>query len=278
MIESMTTLSASECETLKADNRVVWGRMAATYATTFEVLTREAAPALLDSAGVGRGTDLLDVGTGPGTLVGPALGRGATVCAVDLSEPMVVAARARFPGVEVSLGDAHRLPYGDATFDAVTMGFCLHHIPAPEHALAEVRRVLRPGGRVAFAVWAPAPRLELFGMVFEVLGRLARLDGAPALQAPAIGEVPGDYEVLLEGAGFAHPSARIVDVAWELSDGSAVFEAFDGYFDLNHESERTREAIRAAFDAEVRARADLTGRARIANPAVVGSAQRQRPG
>src|SRR5262245_39519519 len=120
MIESMTTLSASECETLKAHNREVWGRMSATYATTFEALTREAAPVLLDSAGVGRGTELLDVGTGPGTLIGPALDRGAVVAAVDLSELMVVAARARHPGVEVSVGDAHQLPYPNVSFDAVT--------------------------------------------------------------------------------------------------------------------------------------------------------------
>ena len=270
----MTTNSASESETLKAHNREVWGRLAAVYSTTFETLTSEAAPALLDSAGVGRRTELLDVGTGPGTLIGPALNRGAAVCAVDLSELMVDVARTRHPGVEVHVGDAHQLPFPDSSFDAVTMGFCLHHIPEPVQALREARRVLRPGGRVAFAVWAAAPRLELFGMAFEVLARLASLDGAPTLQAPAIGEIASDYELLLESAGFENPTARIVEIAWELTGGGAVFEAFDRYFDLGGQSAASRQAIEAAFDAEVRQRADPSGRARIPNPAVVGSARR----
>jgi hypothetical protein len=108
-----------------------------------------------------------------------------------------------------------------------------------------------------------------------VLGRLASLEGAPALQAPAIGEIAADYETLLESAGFANPTARIVEIAWELTDGSAVFEAFDRYFDLGGETASSRRAIQAAFDAEVRQRAEPSGRARIPNPAVVGSARRR---
>ena len=107
-----------------------------------------------------------------------------------------------------------------------------------------------------------------------MLGRLASLDGAPTLQAPAIGEIAADYERLLESAGFENPTARIVEIAWELTDGGAVFEAFDRYFDLGGESASSRQAIEAAFDAEVRQRADPSGRARIPNPAVVGSARR----
>ncbi len=270
----MDTMSEVERETLKDHNREVWGRTAANYASAFEQLTIGAADALLDGAGVGRGTILLDVGTGPGTLIGPALDRGAMVRAVDLSEQMVQAARVRHPNVDVQIGDAHRLPYEDEMFDAVTMGFCLHHIPDPEAALAEAKRVLRPGGRVAFSVWAPASRLELFGLVFETIGRLAVLDDGPSLQAAAIGDELRDYEILLAGQGFEHPSARVVDMAWQLTDGSSVFEGFDRYFDLSRLPAATRQAIRDALDSAVRERADVAGLARIPNPAVVAAARR----
>ena len=92
---------------------------------------------------------------GPGTLIGPALERGALVSAIDLSPRMVAEAQARHPGVDIVVGDAAGLPHPDRTFDAVTLSFCLHHTADPGAVLAEVHRVLRPGGRVAFAVWAP---------------------------------------------------------------------------------------------------------------------------
>lgn len=263
-----------ESDTLKDANREVWGRTAPIYAFGFEQLTIGAADALLDGAAVGRDTDLLDVGTGPGTLIGPALARGADVQAVDLSDLMVEAARSRYPIVQVRVGDAHALPFDDDAFDAVTLGFCLHHIPEPDAVLTEVRRVLRPGGRVAFSVWAPGPRLELFGLVFDVIGRLATLENGPSLQAPAIGDDLRDYEALLGLTGFEQPTARIVDIGWSLTDSGALFEAFDAYLDLGGQTATTRQAIRDELDAAIRQRADATGRARIPNPAIVAAARR----
>jgi SAM-dependent methyltransferase len=270
----MSTMTTLELEALKAANREVWGRTASVYTAGFEKLTIGAAEPLLDAAGVGRDTALLDVGTGPGTLIGPALSRGAVVHAVDLSDRMVDTARARHTDVDIQVGDAHALPFDDASFDAVTMGFCLHHIPEPGLALAEAKRVLRPGGRVAFSVWGPGPLLELFGLVFEIIGRLVELDGGPSLQAAAIGDDLRDYEVLLAVHGLEQPWARLVDIAWLLTDGSSVFEGFDRYFDLSSQPETIRRAIRDELDAAVRQRADATGRARIPNPAVVAAARR----
>lgn len=270
----MTTLTEVEREALKDHNRVVWGRTASVYAYGFEQLTGEAADAVLDSAGVGHETSLLDVGTGPGTLIAPALDRGATVNAVDLSPEMVAAARARFPRVDIRVADAHALPHEDARFDAVVLGFSMHHIPEPERVLVEAKRVLRSGGRIAFSVWAPAQRLELFGLVFEVIGRHVTDMSGPTLQAPAIGDELGDYERLLREAGFEHPSARIVDIGWSLTDASLLFEGFDRYFDLSAQEKDVRDAIRLDLDAAVRQRADHSGRAVIRNPAVIAAARR----
>ena len=76
---------------ITASNIVTWNRCAPTYADGFEALTGQATTALLDLAGVGRGTELLDVGTGPGTLLGEALARGARITAVQTTRGRVEA-------------------------------------------------------------------------------------------------------------------------------------------------------------------------------------------
>ena len=112
-------------------------------------MTGAAAEATLDAAGVGLGSHVLDVGTGPGTLIGPALERGATVIALDLTEEMINQVRQRFPDVEARIGNASDLPFYPGPLDAVTLGFCVHHIaepPAPGRG--SPRAAARWAGRV----------------------------------------------------------------------------------------------------------------------------------
>ena len=123
------TLTDNEITDLTRHNIEVWNRCAASYTSNFEILTGGAVATLLDLAGVGRGTSLLDIGTGPGTLIGPAIERGAEVCAIDIAPEMVDQAKSRYPNVDVTTADAASLASGDETFDAVTIGFCLHHVP-----------------------------------------------------------------------------------------------------------------------------------------------------
>ena len=74
--------------------------------------------------------------------------RGASVTGVDFAPAMVEYARRLHPGLDFREGDANALPFGPATFDAAVASFGLLHFDRPEHALVEMRRVLRPGGRV----------------------------------------------------------------------------------------------------------------------------------
>ncbi len=245
---------------------------APTYEQGFESLTAGASETLLDLAGVGRGTTTLDIGTGPGTLIGPALERGATVSGVDLTPEMIEEARRRYPSADLVTADASSLPRPDNSFDAVTMGFCLHHTADPTAILDEAQRVLRPGGRIAFSVWAPAAQLEAFGLAFDVIGQLVQLDQLPALQAPSLGDEPADYKRLLETAGFTHPTARVLDLSWPMTDGAALFDGFERFLDLGQAPADTGREIRHRLDSAVHQAAGPDGIARLANPAIVAAA------
>ena len=91
---------------------------------------------------------LLDVGCGTGFLLDIlARQRPARYCGVDLSDEMIRVAKGKgIRGAEFAVGSADRLPYPDGSFDIVTCSQSFHHYPYPEKAMAEARRVLKPGG------------------------------------------------------------------------------------------------------------------------------------
>ena len=95
------------------------------------------------------GGDVLEIGAGPGLVTDLLVDRSARVTAVEIDPELADALRARLPLVEVITGDATALPLPDARFTAAACFTMLHHIPDPadqDRALAEIGRVLRPGG------------------------------------------------------------------------------------------------------------------------------------
>ncbi|MFI6345508.1 class I SAM-dependent methyltransferase [Streptomyces sp. NPDC050560] len=185
--------------------RRAWAGRADAYAAGFAKLCSYPVPRLLDAAGVGAGTRVLDVGTGTGGAAAGACARGARVTAVDAEPAMVAAAAREVPAADVRLAALPELPFADGAFDAVVGNFVLNHVGRPRAALAELRRVTRRGGRAAVTVWA-APAAE--GQA--LLGRAVRAAGVerPA-HLPALD--PGDdfprtergLAALLREAGLA---------------------------------------------------------------------------
>jgi SAM-dependent methyltransferase len=105
---------------------------------------------LLDELGLGPGAVVADVAAGTGKLTRPLVERGLRVIAVEPVAGMRDVLAATTPGADVRDGAAEDLPLADASVDAVTVAQAFHWF-ANDAALAELRRVLRPGGRMALA-------------------------------------------------------------------------------------------------------------------------------
>ncbi len=157
--------------------RVGWERAAPYYEECWTDTDQFVEP-LLDAAGVRSGSRLLDVACGPGFVSEAAAARGAEPVGLDVAEAMLERARVRCPGLTFVQGDAQRLPFPDASFEAVTMNFGILHLARPETAIAEACRALVPGGRFAFTAW-----VEDGNAVAEIV------DGAIAAHAVPV-EVP----------------------------------------------------------------------------------------
>ena len=108
-----------------------------------------------DVAGVRHGERALDVGCGPGALTAELVERlgGSAVCAIDPSDSFVAAVGARYPDVDVRVGAAEQLPFGEDAFDVTLAQLVVHFMTDPVAGLAEMARVTRPGGVVAACVW-----------------------------------------------------------------------------------------------------------------------------
>lgn len=116
---------------------------------------------LVALAQVPRGARVLDIATGRGALLFPAAlaaGPAGHVTGIDLSETMVQQtaaeiSRLKLENVDVRQMDAEQLQFPEAAFDLVLCGFAFFFFPEPERALTEMRRTLKPGGRLAISTW-----------------------------------------------------------------------------------------------------------------------------
>jgi SAM-dependent methyltransferase len=217
-----------------------WERAAEFYGDAFGALTSQTAPALLDAVDAAPGTRLLDVATGPGFIAAAAAERGATVSGLDFARAMVVEARRRHPAIEFREGDAEALPFDDGRFDAVVMNFGMLHLARPDAAIAEARRVLRPGGRYAFTVWAAPERAVGFGLALRAIEAFGTMDVALPDGPPFFRfSDPVATRQTLESSGFVDVRVEELSLTWRLTSADAVFEA------LSRGGVRTAAVLRA---------------------------------
>lgn len=162
------------------------------------------------------GDRVLDVCCGTGDFAVEAERRGGRVVGVDFSERMLERARRKSGTIEWVQGDALALPFPDASFDAVTVGFGVRNLASLEQGLREIVRVLRPGGRAAILeITRPSgPLRPLFRLWFEALvplvGRALPGGKAYTYLPASVRRFPGpeDLSTLLERAGLRGVSYR----------------------------------------------------------------------
>jgi ubiquinone/menaquinone biosynthesis C-methylase UbiE len=153
------------------------------YAEVCDRMIPQLGARLAELAGIGAGQDVLDVAAGTGNAALPAAAAGAVVTALDITPALleVGARRARAAGLEVAWvhGDAHALPFADATFDRVLSCVGVQFCGDQQAAAAELVRVCRPGGRIALTAWTPE------GFIGQVLGAIGRATAAdPSRPSP----------------------------------------------------------------------------------------------
>ncbi|TPI46317.1 class I SAM-dependent methyltransferase [Mesorhizobium sp. B2-9-1] len=139
--------------------------------------SRRLAPKFIDFAGLAGGEKVLDVGCGTGSLTFELAKSGdlAEIQAIDFSPVFVAAAKERNtdPRVTIQQADATALPFDDNVFDRALALLVLHFVPEAGKAVAEMRRVTRPGGVVAAVVWDHYGGMTAMRMMIDTVAALS---------------------------------------------------------------------------------------------------------
>ncbi|MCU0259342.1 MAG: methyltransferase domain-containing protein [Solirubrobacteraceae bacterium] len=260
-----------DAEDYRADSRERWERAAAGWTARREQLAADPLPVserLVERLDPQPGQRLLEVAAGlgdTGLLAAERVRPGGTVVITDGAEAMVEAARehaAGTPGVEHKAMEAEWLDADTASFDGILSRWGYMLVADPEAALREARRVLRPGGRIAFAVWDEIVRNPWIGVLQE------QLVAVGLAEPPRLG-VPGMFGLasVVEPVEFAF-HADDADAWWEhsLTVSISLGEA------LGRLSPAEHYALRDAVDAGYAAYTDADGRLTLPACSLVASA------
>jgi demethylmenaquinone methyltransferase/2-methoxy-6-polyprenyl-1,4-benzoquinol methylase len=199
-----------------ADVAAMFDDVARRYDLTNDVLSlgqdRRWRRLVVDAVDPRPGETVLDLAAGTGTSSQPFADRGAEVVPCDFSLGMLEVGKRSRPNLPFTAGDGTRLPFADATFDAVTISFGLRNIVDPDAGLRELRRVTRPGGRLVVCEFSHPTNRLMRTVYVEYLMR-----ALPSV-ARAVSSSPDAYVYLAESirawpdqAGLA---ARVAAAGW----------------------------------------------------------------
>ena len=211
----MMVEQSDERDALRARLAAMWASVAGgwgQHADYADARGARNAERMLELARVAAGDRVLELACGPGGLglaAAERVGAGGEVVLTDVAEEMTAIAAAR--SAELGLGnvavrrlDLERIDEPDASYDVVLCREGLMFALEPDRALGEIRRVLRPGGRVAVAVWAARERNPWLGLVMDVVSaQIGAPVPPPGIPGPfALGDAD-ELRRLLDEAGLA---------------------------------------------------------------------------
>jgi len=222
-------------ETARQQSRAAWGDVARGWYAQRDELWKASRPVserMVRKLDPKPGDTVLELAAGladTGLMAARLVGESGCVIVTDFTTEMVAAARRRaeelgVQNAEFRVLDAERMDLKTDSVDGVLCRWAYMLMIDPSAAFAETRRVLRPGGRLAFSVWAARernPALSLVGGVLESQGHIPPPDpDAPSAFAMAD---PGYIRELVMGAGFAEPEIEEVTFRWPFSDRDAYW-------------------------------------------------------
>lgn len=180
--------------------------------------------ALVEDAAIGRGDAVLDLATGPGEpalSVAERVGPKGRVVGMDAVPQMIEAARREaarrgLGNASFEVADAETLPFAANSFDAVVSRFGVMFFPSPVHAIREALRVLKPGGKIAMAVWHFAARNPFHSTVADIVEKYVASPPLPPDSPEAFRFAePGKLLAAFAEAGVSSPSERLLQFSIE---------------------------------------------------------------
>lgn len=237
-----------------------YGRRAEKYAEILDPTLLPVVRRIVSLAAPAKGERVLDLATGTGAVARELLAAGARAVGLDVSLGMIgVGRRLGPPEVELLIGDAADLPFAADTFGVVTCCLGISHMPRALAVLAEVRRVLRAGGRLLIAAWGTGGRNPAFSAIQQVIQRhvTGSIQAFEGLLDEGTWADPERGCAILRAAGFDP-----VDIISESVSGrfTGAQAAVDWAFSWPNYGE-TLDALGASHSALVLAEAELAVRA-----------------
>ena len=224
--QQTTKAPAGGLDELRAGLHTMWGSVAPGWEQNADFVdgrTVDLTRAMLEAASLKPGERVLELACGPGGLGSAAaerVGADGEVVLSDVAPEMtaIAAARSKVRGLGNVTAldlDLERIDQPDSSYDAVLCREGIMLVPDPDGSASEIRRVLRPGGRVVVSVWGPRDRNPWLGAMLDAVGaQLGVTFPPPGMPGPFALDGRDKLLAVLSGAGFEDVSVDEVETPW----------------------------------------------------------------